>query len=288
MATPNQEWFNDGVYVRDPLKPGMCGEDVRALQENLVKLGITDAQGNPIVVDGSFSPETAQAVQKLGGMIAADQYDKVMSNPDLEGTETRKATEAQTRDEQIADGMRIPEVGSHSWTLMEELMRDRGLEVSRPGNESQTQFLDDYRYDKSGRSEAPPPRAEGPLACAEVAHGGGNGGASPTAAAGGLNDDPLYAALRRQLPQSVPDEKVAEVALMSARGEMRDPAQVRSAEVIGERIFVAGNTPGYLVAVDLNSPAPPIAETDARLSELGQGKTQQPEPTQTQGGRSLS
>ncbi len=288
MATPNQDWFNDGVYVRDPLKPGMCGEDVRSLQENLAKLGITDAQGKPIPIDGAFSPEMAEAVRKLGGMIAADQYDKIMSNPDLVGTESRKAAEAQTREQHIADGMRIPEVGAHSWTLMEEMMRDRGLEVSRPGNDSETQFLDDYRYDKSGNSQAPPPRTEGPLVCAPVAHGGGDGGSVPTAAAGGLNADPLYASLRQQLPQTVPDAKVAEVALKSAQGDMRDPAQVQSAAVVGERIFVAGKTPGYLVAVDLTAPAPPIAETAAGLSALAPDKALQPEVQQSQGGRSVS
>lgn len=54
-------------------------------------------------------------------------------------------------------------------------------------------------------------------------------------------------------------------------------------------IFVAGKTPGYLVEVDLATPAPPIAETDARLSALGQGKAPEPgAPSQAQGGRSVS
>lgn len=100
---------------------------------------------------------------------------------------------------------------------MEEMICGRGFEVGRPGNDSEPQFLDDDRYDNSGNGQAPP-RTEDPLVRAPVAQGGGDGGTVPTAAAGGLNADPLYASLRRQLAQTMPDAKVAEVAPKIAQG----------------------------------------------------------------------
>ncbi|MGO4774132.1 XVIPCD domain-containing protein, partial [Lysobacter sp. 2RAB21] len=48
----------DGV-----LRQGESGPSVKALQEQLNRLGVTDAQGRPLQADGDFGPSTRQAVE---------------------------------------------------------------------------------------------------------------------------------------------------------------------------------------------------------------------------------
>ncbi|SEM16017.1 Putative peptidoglycan binding domain-containing protein, partial [Luteibacter sp. UNCMF331Sha3.1] len=45
------------------LRPGAQGEDVRQLQEQLMRLGYTDAQGRPLHADGEYGPGTQAAVR---------------------------------------------------------------------------------------------------------------------------------------------------------------------------------------------------------------------------------
>jgi peptidoglycan hydrolase-like protein with peptidoglycan-binding domain len=57
------------------LEQGESGREVRKLESNLAGLGYTDAQGRPLVVDGSFTAETKQAVenyQRAAGLSSVD------------------------------------------------------------------------------------------------------------------------------------------------------------------------------------------------------------------------
>ncbi|SEW13446.1 peptidoglycan-binding domain-containing protein [Luteibacter sp. 329MFSha] len=49
--------------VERALRPGVRGDDVRQLQEQLMRLGYSDAQGRPLRADGDYGPGTQAAVR---------------------------------------------------------------------------------------------------------------------------------------------------------------------------------------------------------------------------------
>lgn len=261
MADTTQEPAQ-GDYIRAPLKEGMCGEDIKALQENLNKLGISDGRGRPLREDGYFGPGTAEAVRALRIELEARDYDRAIH----EGLGREYSKEALTE----AAKQWPPQVGFGDWRDMEELMRQEGLQVSRPGNAAEPRF----RWGDTPEAPVPPPRQDGPLGCDLVSDNGGAAVVASTA----LPDHALYHAIRGQLPESVSDAKAAEAAVRAMEAGIRHPSQLRVAMVHDNQVFVASTVPGFRASVDLSQPAPPMAELGERLASLSaaqQGQAQQ-------------
>lgn len=56
---------NKSVAAEPTLRKGSTGSEVKKLQKNLNSLGITDADGNKLAVDGEFGTSTREAVKKF-------------------------------------------------------------------------------------------------------------------------------------------------------------------------------------------------------------------------------
>ena len=102
--------------------------------------------------------------------------------------------------------------------------------------------------------------------------------------AGAIEDHPLYASLRSQLPGHVPNDKAAELTVDALRNGITTPQQLGAVTANDDRIFAAGTTPGFRATVDLNQPAPPAQQMQEQMAALSRAAQVEP---QTQGARAL-
>ena len=91
----------------------------------------------------------------------------------------------------------------------------------------------------------------------------------------GHPDYPLFAALRRQLPPEVTDEKVAHVMLQAKQGGIVTAERLDRTVLHNGHAFILGHTPGFHAKVDLSGPIPPIAETLQQSQVFDQQRVQQ-------------
>lgn len=105
-------------------------------------------------------------------------------------------------------------------------------------------------------------------------------------------EDPLYAAIRRQLPFDVPDDKVAEVALQARHAGIREPRQMERIGIYDDTIICQRINAGPCAEVTLSSPAPPMEESLAQAQQLDQqameGQMQQQQMAMQQSGPVMS
>ncbi|MGF6711028.1 hypothetical protein QFZ41_001992 [Luteibacter sp. W1I16] len=83
-------------------------------------------------------------------------------------------------------------------------------------------------------------------------------------------DDPLYAAIRNQLPMEVSDDKAAEVALRARHAGIHRPDRLPAVEIEERHIVFDGTRRGVPVAVSMDTPAPPREESLAQAVQLDQ------------------
>lgn len=99
-------------------------------------------------------------------------------------------------------------------------------------------------------------------------------------------DDPLYAAIRNQLPMEVSDDKAAEVALRARHAGIHRPDRLPAVDIEDRHIVFEGTRRGAPVAVSIDTPAPPKEETLAQAGQLDQqalqAQQQQQEMQQSQ------
>lgn len=86
--------------------------------------------------------------------------------------------------------------------------------------------------------------------------------------------DPLYAAIRMQLPMDVSDDKAAQMALHARRYDIRHADDLRDVGIQGRHIVCTGRRPDAVASLDLASPAPPMEQSmaegrqwDARMQQ---------------------
>ncbi len=256
-------------YIRSPLQLGMCGEDVRLLQENMNKLGIQ------VPVNGTFGPETEAGVKEmqLAARLQIQKYPEL--SPNFQGVSR------QEMDEFVKKEL-PPTVDATEWSLMELAIRTQGQQPSRPNGTnaigSGVPSVEESHRDSNAvynffrRTDQPPPGSE---ACFVAKNGSGSGLSA--------EDSILYASLRNQLPASVSNEKVAEAAVHAAENGILTPDKVRSVVVQNDRIHVEGTTPGFRASVDLTKPAPSAEEVNVRLAAVNQpNNTQEAHQTQSE------
>lgn len=218
-----------------------CGRDVKTLQENLKRLGISGEEPS-----GLFTRETENAVRELQGRIGGMLHDRgervtILGRPS-----------PVSREDQVEFFRNRAEFHPDDWTLLEALMRREGKEMAPWSN-------------------------DGLLTCDKVAGGSArDAAASPLET--GHPAHALYGAIRDRLPVGVPDETLVEVTLRAMQNGIDAPDKLGTVTMRDDRIFVAGVTPGFRASVGLEQPASPMAELNAQFAALSRAEPKAIEP----------
>ena len=80
-----------------------------------------------------------------------------------------------------------------------------------------------------------------------------------------VTSDPVYVALRRQLPDTVTDAQAAYITLAARRNGINSPDKLKAVAVQDSDVFVMGTTPGMRAKVDLTQSMPPPSEIETQL-----------------------
>jgi hypothetical protein len=83
-------------------------------------------------------------------------------------------------------------------------------------------------------------------------------------------DDPIYVAIRNQLPMDVSDDKAAEAALQARRLGLHHPDQLGNVDIEERRIVSSGMYGGPTIDVSIDTPAPLKDESLAQAAQLNQ------------------
>ncbi|MGY3228824.1 hypothetical protein ACVWWJ_000308 [Luteibacter sp. HA06] len=96
---------------------------------------------------------------------------------------------------------------------------------------------------------------------------------SPRATMPKAGDDPIYVAIRSQLPMEVSDDKVAEAALQARHLGIRQPGQLGDIDIRERRIVSAGVYEGPSIDLSIDTPARPKDESLTQATQLDQQAT---------------
>lgn len=94
--------------------------------------------------------------------------------------------------------------------------------------------------------------------------------ATPRATVPKPGDDPIYVAIRNQLPMEVSDHKAAEAALLARRVGIHHLDQLGDVDIEERRIVSAGMYGGPTIDVSIDTPAPLKEESLAQAAQLDQ------------------
>lgn len=281
--------MTEHFYLRFRLEPGMCGEDVRYLQEVLKASGFPE-----VPADGVFGAETTAAARELqirqrvelfdsmtesmqplpntsrhgGGDLSAllNSDDPRVRAPFVSTPEVFESKEAYERFLR-SDPSPILDNDVVNWKLLSRHMDANGLDVPPGGAWPK---IEDWRFENT---RVPPP---GGGYCAIADAGGGRNTS--------ITDLALYDDIRKQLPAGIGDERVAEATLRAMQDGIRTPEQMQQVVLANERIFVVGNIPGFRGVVDLNQS--PLSPNDIQTQFAALERQQQTEREQPQQVRS--
>lgn len=273
-------------YIREPLLPGMCGEDVRLFQEGLRASGFASVPEN-----GVFGPETSAAWKEIFIATRLEDFDH---GRDYKPTQREQEflREQFPNDEDFARGMRAyapetfssrdayesflrsepspipPGVSSFSWNDVHSYGFSREIELGREAGAgmvpSQTwnDWTDDLRKLKPGDSfrntDIPPPGSDQCL----IADAG------KSLAPQEVTDHPLYASLRAKVPTEVSDLQVSELTLRALKDGITGPDRLGDVVVTDKRVFAEGTTPGFRGYIDLANPPMTPGELRSAMNEL--------------------
>jgi hypothetical protein len=283
----------DEFYLRFDLRPGMCGEDVRYLQEVLKVSGFKD-----VPADGVFGAETVAAARELQIRQWVENFDALTEpmrplpntsahggmdlspllnsdNPNLKAPfvsspevfENKEAYERFLRSEPSP----IRDADVVNWDLVDRQIKANGPDVPQGGP---WPTPSEWRFENT---EIPPP---GSLHCGIAVAGGGERSAITNLA--------LYDEIRNKLPAEIGNDRAAEATLRAIEGGIKTPEQLKDVEVANDRIFVAGNIPGFRGVVDLNQPPLPSTDIQTQFAAFQQREqTERDQPQQSRGGHSL-
>jgi hypothetical protein len=313
----------DDFYIREPLKPGMCGVDVAYLQEGLRLVGY-DVPG-----DGVFDARTSAAWRELQidnhlstyeqwqDRSASDlaQYGKSVEDnlrgrfPDEESLqrrleaespwlfETKEKYERFLRSEPDPFGPAIVD-GNAVWDEInassERRAKERLPTDYKPGDpyppetEALLQASNDWYFRHLTGSDE---NWTFPIKATEIAPPG-SGPHCPMSDAGGgpsITDLALYDEIRKKLPTEIGNDRAAEATLRAMQDGIKTPGQLQDVIIANDRIFVVGNIPGYRGVVDLNQPS--LSSTDIQTQFAAfeqQQQTERDQPQQVRGALSLS
>ncbi|MGL6289489.1 MAG: peptidoglycan-binding domain-containing protein [Silanimonas sp.] len=294
-------------YIREPLLPGMCGEDVRYLQEGLRIAGFDRVDTN-----GVFDGRTEAAWRELQienqlrrydlpnhGVAAgaeASYAEAVEANlrgrfPDEESLQravranspwqfdTRQDYENFLRSEPDPFGPGVMdadsvwgEVNARLSATIDPAMRrsaESGVPVD-PAVDALAATRDDWYFRHLSGSDE---NWTFPIENTDIAPPGSDSclmsDASESLTPPALASHPLYAALRGQLPPDVGDGHVAELTVRAMQDGIASPDQLEQAVVSDRQVaFAVGKTPGFMGQVDLTRPPMSDEAVRAAVNEL--------------------
>jgi peptidoglycan hydrolase-like protein with peptidoglycan-binding domain len=281
--------MTEDFYLRFRLEPGMCGEDVRYLQEVLKASGFKD-----VPADGVFDADTTAAARELQIRQRVELFDSMteamrpLPNTTLHGGRDLSALLNSDDPRVKAPFVSSPEVFESKdayerflrsepspildaavvdWKLLSLHMEANGLDVPPGGAWPK---IEDWRFENT---HVPPP---GSPYCAIADASGGMSTA--------ISDLALYDDIRKQLPASIGDERVAEATLRAMQDGIKTPEQMQQVVLTNDRIFVVGTVPGFRGVVDLNQP--PLSPNEIGTQVAALERPQQTEREQPQQARS--
>lgn len=277
----------DDFYIRLPLRPDMCGDDVRYVQELLNK------QGFDVPVSGVFDAETVAAAKEVRIRSYLDRYD----NGGTYGFPMDADTlERVFRGDQEAYDKALRATEGRDFSTRQEYENYLRATPSPLPN-----FLNSYDLNalqESIPSEQLPEPMKGtngllPLALTEIAPPSSESYCSiPMSDAGtgsSITNLALYEEVRKQLPAEIGNDRAAEATLRAIQDGIKTPEHLQDVVVANERIFVIGNIPGFRGVVDLNQPPLTSADIQTQFGAFEQRQqTERDQPQQVRGGFSLS
>ena len=267
-------------YIRDPLLPGMCGEDVRLFQEGLRASGFDAVPEN-----GVFGPETSAAWKEIFIAARLDDFDHGRA---YDPTQSEQAflREQFPNDDDHERGVRAyspekfssreeyesflrsepspipPGVSSFSWGEVHSHGFNRQLETGMAPSQEWNDWTEDLRRLPPGDSfrdtDVPPSGSEMCL----VANAG------ESLAPRELADHPLYETLRAKVPPEIGDLQVSELTLRALKDGITGPDRLGDVVVTDRRVFAEGTTPGFRGVIDLTDPPMTQNELRSAMSEL--------------------
>jgi hypothetical protein len=83
-------------------------------------------------------------------------------------------------------------------------------------------------------------------------------------------DQAMFAKIRENVPASVSDDHVAQVALAAKRDGIHDASKINQVAMVGDKLWVEGTTPGYRAAVDVSQQVPQLQETAQQSQTFNQ------------------
>ena len=258
----------DDFYIRLPLRPDMCGDDVRYVQELL------NTQGFDVPVTGVFDAQTVAAAKEHRIRSYLDRYDDGGSYGFPTDTDTlermfRGDRQAYDKAQRANESWDFPSREAYEeylratpsplpdflhaydvFALQEGIPSER---LPEPMKGTNGMFLGEL-------TETPPPSSE-PYCAIPMSDSGGGSAITRLA---------LYDEIRKQLPAEIGDERAAEATLRAMQDGIKTPGQMQDVVVANDRIFVVGNVPGFRGVVDLSQPPLPAAEIGAQFASLEQ------------------
>lgn len=90
-------------------------------------------------------------------------------------------------------------------------------------------------------------------------------------------DQAMFARIRTGAPGSVTDEHVLLGMRLAKEDGITDVGKLQGASLIGDRLVVSGNTPGFRAVVNVSEPAPSAQVTVEETLALNQQRAQQPQ-----------
>lgn len=100
----------------------------------------------------------------------------------------------------------------------------------------------------------------------------------------------MFAKIRSDVSAQVSDDVVASALLAAKQAGIDSADRIRATAVAGNRLLVAGITPGYHAVVDVSQPAPPAQETLQRIAQHDKQQAlapQEPQMEQQRNGPTL-
>ncbi len=89
------------------------------------------------------------------------------------------------------------------------------------------------------------------------------------------SDQAMFAKIRQGAPLHISDGHVAHAMLLAKKDGITDASMIDKALMAGDKLWVAGTTPGFRAAVDVSAPAPSMQETLLQTQNLNQQREQQ-------------
>ncbi len=293
----------DDFYIRNPLRVGMCGDDVRYIQE------VLNEKGFDVPVSGVFDAETMTAARKELTDFYLERYDEWPADTRTDSPEAMSRYNPGSPDfsERERDEVFLGDQEAYQkWGLLQESWRFPSRDEFDEFLQSTPSPIPDFLYlFDAGHLQRGIPQAELP----EPMKGANNHfpevkntdiappssepycsiPMSDAGTASSITNLALYDEVRKQLPAEIGDDRAAEATLRAVQDGIKTPQQLQDVVVANDRIFVIGSIPGFRGVVDLNQPPLPATDIQTQFAAFEQRQqTERDQPQQVRAGLSLS